>query len=73
VDYDTYAEGEAVLGWLNAQIDLATTGAGADWSVFVSSLMRGLQDAFGVTIRTLRSLRPGRPVPTYRYSAAVQP
>jgi len=145
-DYDTYAEGEAVLGWLNARIDLASTGAPVDWHAFVSSLLRGLQDAFAArslpighvklllstrdahlfasltrtagslsyqgeagssheaalilnarvetapetlealvrdalsaaaadrvraSVRTLRSLRPGRPVPTFRYSEAV--
>ena len=46
VDYDTYAEGEAVLGWLNARIDLASTGEDADWRAFCASLMGLLQDAF---------------------------
>jgi Ni2+-binding GTPase involved in maturation of urease and hydrogenase len=146
VDYDTYAEGEAVLGWLNARIDLASPAEPADWRAFGASLMRDLQEAFtarglpvghvklllstrdgqlfasltltagriayqgevgrsteaalvlnarietspesleaivrtalkaaaggtiGVTIRTLCSLRPGRPVPTFRYSEAI--
>jgi hypothetical protein len=30
VDYEIYAEGEAVLGWLNASIDLASSARGAD-------------------------------------------
>lgn len=30
VDYDVYAEGEAVLGWLNATVDLAASERGTD-------------------------------------------
>jgi G3E family GTPase len=146
VDYDTYAEGEAVLGWLNARIDLASAGAPVDWRAFTASLMQQLQNTFAqrglpvghvkvllsardahlfasltrtagslsyqgdvgssqeaalilnarvetapeslealvrdalsaaatdrvrASVRTLRSLRPGRPVPTFRYSEAV--
>jgi Ni2+-binding GTPase involved in maturation of urease and hydrogenase len=146
VDYDTYAEGEAVLGWLNARISLASAGRAADWGAFCASFMGSLRDALDaralpvghvkmllssseghevasltrtagsissrgqvgrtgeadlvvnarvqtspeslesivrdalaaaagsdvrVTIRTMRSLRPGRPIPTFRYAAAV--
>jgi Ni2+-binding GTPase involved in maturation of urease and hydrogenase len=146
VNYDTYAEGEAVLGWLNARIDLTSTGAPVDWRAFTASLVQQLQNAFAqrglpvghvkllltardahlfasltrtagsvsyqgdagpsqeaalvlnarvetapeslealvrdalsaaaadrvrASVRTLRSLRPGRPVPTFRYSEAV--
>jgi MIP family channel proteins len=44
VDYDTYAEGEAVLGWLNAAIDLTGTAGGEppDWRAFCLGLMVGL-------------------------------
>ena len=45
VDYDTYAEGEAVLGWLNATYELAS-GGDADWKVFASTLMDALGRAF---------------------------
>jgi len=38
VDYDTYAEGEAVLGWLNASISLAAAG-GVDWQGFCGDLI----------------------------------
>jgi Ni2+-binding GTPase involved in maturation of urease and hydrogenase len=38
VDYDTYAAGEAALGWLNATAALTATGA-ADWRRFVLEFM----------------------------------
>ena len=38
VDYDTYAEGEAVLGWLNTTVKL--NGTGIDWQAFAESLLR---------------------------------
>jgi G3E family GTPase len=146
IDYDTYAEGEAVLGWLNADIALAATGKAADWRSFSEALVGSLREAFqrrdaavghvkillssgsetlsanltrargsvcvrgdvsrsssaelivnaraevspeelekavraavaaaggtGIkaTFRALRSLRPGRPRPTYRYAEAI--
>jgi len=37
VDYDRYAEGEAVLGWLNATV--AIDGEMTDWKRFAASLM----------------------------------
>lgn len=42
VDYDTYAEGEAVLGWLNASA-LVRAAAGTDWADFAHSFLTGLQ------------------------------
>ncbi|MFP4499117.1 MAG: GTP-binding protein, partial [Vulcanimicrobiota bacterium] len=41
VDYDTYAQGEAVLGWLNADIQL-TAGCCClpDWNYVISSFMK---------------------------------
>ena len=45
VDYDRYAHGEAVLGWLNAAIKLAGA-AGTDWNAFAESLLAKLKDAF---------------------------
>lgn len=44
VDYDVYAEGEAVLGWLNATIILR--GAATEWNLFAESLLRGLSRRF---------------------------
>ena len=44
VDYDVYAEGEAVLGWLNSTIEL--TGNAVDWDVFASELMQSLSRQF---------------------------
>jgi len=46
VDYDTYAEGEAVLGWLNAAIRLTCHGKDANWLKFSVDFLRGLQSAF---------------------------
>ncbi len=44
VDYDVYAEGEAVLGWLNATILLH--GAPKDWRPYASRLLEGLSQRF---------------------------
>ena len=44
VDYDVYAEGEAVLGWLNMAVKLEKTGA--DWNAFAKGLMHALAEAF---------------------------
>ena len=44
VDYDIYAEGEAVLGWLNATI--ALRGEPAEWDFFAESLLKGLSQRF---------------------------
>jgi G3E family GTPase len=38
VDYDTYAAGEAALGWLNAAVRLVADGD-ADWGVFCRELL----------------------------------
>jgi G3E family GTPase len=46
VDYDTYAEGEAVLGWLNAATTLSSKRSGTDWQAFAREFLEGLQDAF---------------------------
>ena len=40
VDYDTYAEGEAVLGWLNTRLTFTDHG---DWQVIATSIMAKLQ------------------------------
>ena len=44
VDYDVYAEGEAVLGWLNATFVLR--GKPTEWNVFAESLLKGLSQRF---------------------------
>ncbi len=44
VDYDVYAEGEAVLGWLNATFELR--GESIDWERFASDLLSGLGQRF---------------------------
>jgi Ni2+-binding GTPase involved in maturation of urease and hydrogenase len=47
VDYDTYAEGEAVLGWLNAEFRLGATDCCIpDWRHFCRNLMQFLQLEF---------------------------
>jgi Ni2+-binding GTPase involved in maturation of urease and hydrogenase len=43
VDYDIYAEGEAVLGWLNASIRLQSTGPAVDWRAFCAALLANAQ------------------------------
>jgi len=45
VDYDTYAEGEAVLGWLNAAIQL-TAQTDTDWGQFGRQVLARMQTAF---------------------------
>ncbi len=44
VDYDIYAEGEAVLGWLNATFDLA--GPPQGWNTFARRLLEELAGEF---------------------------
>lgn len=46
VDYDTYAEGEAALGWLNSVVKLSSaTGDAADWRQVCRSLLTRIQQA----------------------------
>jgi hypothetical protein len=48
VDYDIYAEGEAALGWLNADLSLATRGCCIpDWRMLCLFLMREMKQEFG--------------------------
>lgn len=42
VDYDTYAEGEAVLGWLNADIHLSALTAKVAWDSLCADLLNAL-------------------------------
>jgi G3E family GTPase len=42
VNYDTYADGEAALGWLNAAVTLAAPGP-INWKVFGADLMARMQ------------------------------
>lgn len=44
VDYDTYAEGEAVLGWLNASVIF--NGNQVKWDAFVASFLKELGQQF---------------------------
>jgi Ni2+-binding GTPase involved in maturation of urease and hydrogenase len=46
VDYDIYAEGEAVLGWLNAAVELSAPGEAPDWRGFCRGLMESLREEF---------------------------
>lgn len=41
VDYDTYAAGEAALGWLNAEVELAGE---VEWSAILDGLMHGISE-----------------------------
>jgi len=49
VDYDIYAEGEAVLGWLNTTVKLQ--GESANWDAYAESLLNGLRNRFE-TVKT---------------------
>ena len=44
VDYDRYAEGEAVLGWLNATITLK--GQSTEWKVYATGLLKMMGHRF---------------------------
>lgn len=44
VDYDIYAEGEAVLGWLNVTLELK--GNSVDWDRFTENLLNALSRRF---------------------------
>ena len=44
IDYDVYAEGEAVLGWLNATVQLH--GKDCDWKAFLEDLLDRLSRRF---------------------------
>ena len=46
VDYDTYAQGEQVLGWLNVSANLSSRTPRAHWDRLVERLMTGLREAF---------------------------
>lgn len=57
VDYDVYAEGEAVLGWLNSTIELS--GNSIDWDAFAHTLMQSLSnqfDAMGASVGHVKIL-----------------
>lgn len=57
VDYDIYAEGEAVLGWLNSTIELSSNSV--DWDNFARDLMQSLSsqfDAMGASVGHLKIL-----------------
>jgi G3E family GTPase len=45
VDYDTYAEGEAVLGWLNASASLSPKEP-VDWGAWGLELLEDIQRSF---------------------------
>ncbi|HON90129.1 MAG TPA: GTP-binding protein [Sedimentisphaerales bacterium] len=42
IDYDVYAEGEAVLGWLNADVRLSSVDSGGSWDSFCWDLLKSL-------------------------------
>ena len=47
VDYDIYAEGEAVLGWLNASVSLRSgDGASRDWAAVAKRILGSLREEF---------------------------
>lgn len=67
VDYDRYAHGEAVLGWLNAVVDLRWTADGtSDWVDLSGRMLEGLRDRLKADrnaighIKLLLASAPGR-------------
>ena len=44
IDYDTYAEGEAVLGWLNAIVGLESGSTDIDWEKYAKDTMERLAE-----------------------------
>ncbi len=46
IDYDTYAEGEALLGWFNATVAVASPGE-VDGNALVMTLMSAVQERLG--------------------------
>jgi G3E family GTPase len=46
VDYDRYAEGEAVLGWLNAIVTLKSSPTKIEWSKYALDIMNRLHETF---------------------------
>jgi G3E family GTPase len=44
VDYETYAEGEALLGWLNATVDVSSASA-IDGNALLRQLAKGIQES----------------------------
>jgi Ni2+-binding GTPase involved in maturation of urease and hydrogenase len=46
VDYDVYAAGEALLGWLNADVRLSAVAGAVEWGTFCRDLLAQLQAAF---------------------------
>ena len=67
MDYDTYAAGEASLGWLNATVQLRAD-AEVDWRRFCADLLAGLQRSFCersaeiAHVKLLLACPPGRVV-----------
>lgn len=57
IDYDTYAEGEAVLGWLNTTVILEAENK--DWKDFLSELLDALShrfDSYGQAVGHVKAL-----------------
>lgn len=55
VDYDVYAEGEAVLGWLNSTIELR--GESVDWDVFAQKFLCDLSEQFDKQNKTVGHIK----------------
>ncbi len=56
VDYDRYADGEAVLGWLNATVQLDAAEP-PDWTAFCRQLLAGLQSRFAAGAAEIAHLK----------------
>jgi G3E family GTPase len=56
VDYDTYAAGEAALGWLNASVTLHAQD-GIDWEAFVAELLEAIRAELRVELAEIAHLK----------------
>ena len=68
VDYDVYAEGEAVLGWLNAAATLTAT-SDVDWQALGLSILERIQHAAAARQAEIAHLKLSLTAATGQYAA----
>ena len=56
VDYDTYAAGEAALGWLNTSVILRPVGT-VNWRSFAEGLLSGIREELGARAAEIAHLK----------------
>jgi hypothetical protein len=68
VDYDIYAEGEAVLGWLNSSATL-TAVSKPEWKALGLTLLNGIRDAAAARQAEIAHLKLTLTAPSGQYVA----